>query len=112
MKALQNNKGIIAAIIVFILAIFSYNYFFKSKPGEAEAGVAKESVGQDVLELNANLQTVTLDRTLFGTTAYKSLIDFSSELPPPSVGRHNPFGSIGNDSGQIVSPPPSATKTQ
>ena len=103
MKALQNNKGMIVAIVIFIIAIGAYNLFFKSSASEADTTASKVSVGKDVLELNANIQSVTLDRTLFGTTAYKSLVDFSSTLESQPVGRHNPFGTIGSDSGQASS---------
>lgn len=98
MKAIKNNKGIIMAIIIFIFAIGIYKLFFSTSAQSSTNTTS--SVGKDVLDLNANLQTVTLDRTLFGITAYKALIDFSTPIPLQTIGRHNPFSPIGSDAGQ------------
>jgi len=102
MKALQNNKGIIIAVILFVGAIGAYNLFIKSGDVSIAGDSNTEKVGSDVLALNANIQTVTLNTTLFTTTLYKSLVDFSTTIPNQPVGRHNPFGPIGNESGQAT----------
>lgn len=96
MQTIKNNKGILISIIIFIAGIWIYKSFFA--PSDViELDTSGKAIGNDILELNSNLQTVTLDKTLFGTTAYKSLVDFSTTVPLQPIGRTNPFAIIGGD---------------
>ncbi len=102
MKALQKNKSIVIAIILFLVAIYVYKTFFVVDPLlQDDSGITAEAlgvdVGSDLVALNASLQAVTLDTSLFGTPAYKTLIDFSSELGEQPTGRRNPFAIIGSE---------------
>ncbi|MDB5266619.1 MAG: hypothetical protein JWN89_434 [Parcubacteria group bacterium] len=96
MKALQNNKGMLTFAAALLLGWGVYKMFFAGDPS-LDVPVTEVNVGADVLELNASLQSVTLDRTLFSTTAYTSLVDFSTVLPVQPQGRINPFAPIGSD---------------
>ncbi len=94
MKSLKNNKGVIAAIIIFVFGMFIYNMLFKSDEllvGDTE----KVAVGSDLVEIYSNLEKVTLDTLLFSSPGYKKLTDFSVEVPLQPVGRSNPFDVIG-----------------
>lgn len=83
-------------IVVALIGFGAYKMFFAPDPS-LEITATDENVGADVLELNASLQSVTLDRTLFSSTAFTSLVDFSTALPKQAQGRNNPFASIGSD---------------
>ncbi len=67
---------------------------------EFEGG--KESIGADVLGLLNQIQSLKIDSSIFRSAVYKSLQDFSVEVPPEGVGRDNPFapfpGYIGSQS--------------
>jgi len=101
MKAIQNNKGIVIAIIVFVLAIFIYKSFFAVDPTlvEDSTGVSTlgVDVGSDLVNLNSSLQAVTLDTALFNSPGYLTLVDFSSNLGTQPTGRRNPFAVIGSE---------------
>lgn len=97
MKDLQKNKTALVAILLFVSAIFVYNSFFKTEvvvdPGQSVTA----GPGGDVIKLNSAIESVTLDRALFGNKLYQSLVDFSTELSPLPMGRQNPFGPLGNE---------------
>lgn len=96
MKTIIANKGILALIGFFILAMFMYNSFFKTEsslPNELEAS----NIGNDLLVMHENLKKVTFDQTIFSAPGYLFLNDFSIVIPQQAVGRPNPFNSIGRD---------------
>lgn len=91
-KSLEKYKGMLSALGVFVVLIVFYNYF--SNP-TAPTGETAQSIGTDVLQLNENLQKVTLERAVLNTSLYKSLSDWSPVLVEQAVGRSNPFAEIG-----------------
>jgi flagellar basal body-associated protein FliL len=95
MKALQNNKTVVIAIVVFILAIVGYNMFLSPSQTAIDQSAATQGVGNDVVALYKSLQSVTLDQTIFSTVTYKGLVDFSVPIPVQPSGRVNPFDLIG-----------------
>ncbi len=95
MKSLQNNKGLVIAVIVFVAAILIYNFFLKPTQNTISEGLATEGIGNDVVALYQSLQSATLDQSLFSTPTYKNLTDFSVEIPQQPTGRTNPFDIIG-----------------
>ena len=52
------------------------------------------AVGQDLINLLDRLQSVELDSSIFNSPAFKSLTDYSIQLPTIPQGRLNPFQSI------------------
>jgi len=97
MKFIQNNRSLILAVIVFAIAIGAYRVFFKTTATQVAANLSAQGVGNDVLDLYASLQAVTLDQGLFNSNLYKRLTDFSTEIPVQAVGRKNPFDVIGRE---------------
>lgn len=95
MKSLEKNKTAVYALLIFAVAIIGYNYLLKSSQESATAGISAENIGNDVVQLNQQLQTVTLDQSVFSSAAYKSLTDWAPQLPTPNSGRNNPFAPIG-----------------
>lgn len=94
MGALKKNKGIISAIIIFIIAIGIYK-LFASNEIIINEGAAAQVIGADIMELNASIERVNLDPALFLSRAYRNLVDFSTPLPSQPIGRKNPFDAIG-----------------
>ena len=96
MKTFKKYKKIIIAVLALIAVLFVYNSFFKKAP-QAELPGESANVGADIVELFASLERVVLDRDLFNSPLYRSLMDWSINIPPQPVGRLNPFESIGRD---------------
>lgn len=97
MEFLHKNQKIILIALFFGGAIWAYLTFFKSDNVGVTSNLAAESVGSEVLELYTRLQAVTLDQTLFTSSLYRRLVDFSKTIPQQVPGRPNPFDIIGRD---------------
>jgi len=97
METLIKNKGILATVAIFILAMFLYNFFFKSEMTPVADQLSTSSVGNDLLKTFEELQAVTLDPSVFASLGYLELADFSSSIPQQPTGRPNPFNIIGRD---------------
>lgn len=95
MKSLQKNKSVILALIILVFVIVAYNALFKNTLSIESEGAEARNIGGDLVALFKSLEGVTLDQRLFSTTIYKSLVDFSTEIPALPVGRSNPFDVIG-----------------
>ncbi len=95
MKSLEKNKTLIIALVIFILAIIAYNVFLKPTQNTIDAGLATQGIGNDVVALNQSLQSATLDQSLFSSSSYRGLMDFSTVIPQQPTGRPNPFDIIG-----------------
>ncbi|MEK9177793.1 MAG: hypothetical protein AAB777_01580 [Patescibacteria group bacterium] len=85
--------GIIAA------AAIAYFMFFSAPSPSSdsallETGRGEEMIGSQVLSLLNQIQSLRIDPTLFQSAVYKSLQDFSVNIPPEGVGRDNPFAPI------------------
>lgn len=97
MDFLNKNKITISAVLIFSLALWIYSSFFKGGNVVVTSDTNADSVGADVLSLNSSLQSVSLDQSLFTTSLYRNLVDFSTAIPSQSVGRTNPFDIIGRN---------------
>jgi len=97
MKILIANKGILAAVAIFIVAMFIYNLFFKSDVISVPSELAASSIGNDLLKMHEELKNVTFDQTVFSSTGYLYLVDFTVNVPEQATGRPNPFNIIGRD---------------
>lgn len=94
MKSLAKNKGTILAVVIFALLMSVYNFF---KADLVPLVTPSEPVGSDLVELFADLQSVSLDQSFLSSPLYTSLIDSNIELLPQPKGRPNPFNPIGRD---------------
>ena len=56
--------------------------------------VEAQVVGQDLIDLLAELEGVKLDQSLFSREAFVNLTDFAQTLPEEPRGRANPFSSL------------------
>lgn len=96
----SSKKTVIVFII--ILAISGLLYFYSigtpsdnsvssldvSLPPDAIAG---NIVGSRALVLLREISTLKIDPDFFRGAVYKSLLDYTIEVPPQNVGRVNPF---------------------
>lgn len=94
MKFLKANKGIVIAIIVFLVLIGIYKLFIANNE-ITDSSIEAQNIGADIIELNASIERVNLNPELFSSTAYRRLVDFSSVIPSQPVGRINPFDLFG-----------------
>ncbi len=96
----SNTKKItVAVILTFILAFAVYFFFFRSTEvaivlDEFGNPVQAQVVGQDLIDLLSELQSVKLDDSLFVSPAFLGLVDSSVLLSPQPQGRENPFSPI------------------
>jgi hypothetical protein len=94
-----NTKKIIIGIVVFVLIALAvwFLFFRDSTPvvtlDEFGNPVQVEVVGQDLINLLAQLQAVTLDSSVFKSAGFVNLTDFSVNLGSQPQGRENPFAS-------------------
>jgi hypothetical protein len=92
------KKGIIL-VLVAVLGFIIYSVFLKpdpqpdsllrnSNPKEVDV------LGQEIIRSLSKIQSLRLDQSLFSDPIYLRLIDDTEEIPEPSVGRQNPFGTL------------------
>lgn len=96
----SNTKKIVIWGAVVFLVLFSV-YFLWLRPAPQKATVDEfgnpvetQMVGQDLVNLLAELQTVKLDMGLFDSPAFVALTDFYTDLGKEPQGRSNPFQSF------------------
>lgn len=97
MEILKKNKGTLVAVVLLVAAIFLYNFFFKSEAVTVPSELSAAAIGEDLIKIRGELQKVTLDRTIFSSSGYLLLTDFSTAIPEQATGRPNPFNIIGRD---------------
>lgn len=111
MQSILKYKKIIIAVLVFLVGFFVYNSFFKpdteldgllvqnvSTSSQSEAGIA----GREIIALLADIQKITLDKSIFESVVFRSLEDFSIPIEPEPKGRVNPFAPL-DDTGTTTS---------
>ncbi|HEY4515235.1 MAG TPA: hypothetical protein VJJ22_03715 [Candidatus Paceibacterota bacterium] len=99
---MNNGIKIIVVLVLLVLAFLGLNYLKSSNTAPTSAGglVSENfnnsisSENQDFLRALKNLESVSLDGSMFSSEAFNSLIDFSVTLVPQPVGRPNPFRPI------------------
>lgn len=90
-------KNIVIFVSILAGLYFSYTYFFAGEEaativiGPTEGG---GEVGGDILPLLQDIKKIRLDAKVFDDPIYKSLKNYSVELPKEDAGRVNPFAPI------------------
>lgn len=103
-------KKLISLAVIALLVMSGIYFFFFNKASVSltkdEFGnpVQMQVVGQDLLDLLSQLQSVKLDNSLFAKPAFVELTDYSIPLPDQPQGRSNPFSSY-SGGGQAVAAP-------
>jgi hypothetical protein len=94
LKSLKKYQNTLIAVFLFAAGFYLYNMF---GPNLALLESSDETVGSDLVELLGRLEAAKLDQSLFNSPVYKSLSDFSVEVPSQPTGRRNPFDILGRD---------------
>lgn len=100
-EELKKYKTLLIVLVVVIVAFIGYTMFFdggdSSNVLTSQSAVTRGGGDNELLILLINLKSITLDESLFGDEAFRSLIDFGQELVPEPTGRQNPFAPVGSD---------------
>src|SRR6478609_6932883 len=103
MKSESKNGTYVAVLIIVAISAGMY-FYYKGSPNDAatssletlntpEAADAQQ-VGNRVLALLDQINSLKIDGSIFNDPAYKTLVDYSITVPEQPVGRANPFGPI------------------
>jgi len=101
MDSTSNTKKILVILFTIIIIVFAV-YFFLFKPApppevsfdEFGIPVQTQVVGEDLISLLEELQSVRFDSGFFRTATFQSLNDYYIDLPSQPQGKSNPFGAI------------------
>ena len=97
----MKRSTIIILIIVVIVAAGAYFYFEGSPASlsgdsllQADSNAQAEAAGAQVLILLNQIQSLSIDTSLFSDPGWNTLVDYTVPIPPENVGRSNPFAPI------------------
>lgn len=97
----KQYKGTLVIALLIGAAFFAYQSFFVDTQTDdfsvSTGGVPGSVVGQEVVALLAELESITLDISIFSDPSFVSLYNFGQVVNPEVVGRSNPFAPIGSD---------------
>ncbi len=99
------SKGTFVALIIIVVVALGLYFYFQGNPStdatsSLDTPASPESVqaqedGARVLSLLNEIKSLQIDDSIFRSAVYKSLVDYSIQIPEQSVGRSNPFAPIG-----------------
>jgi hypothetical protein len=111
-----SSKGTYIAVIIIVLVAAGLYFYYQGVPNDSAISSLESSaspgssdaqaIGNRVLILLNQINSLKIDESLFNSTAYKSLVDYTITVPQQNVGRPNPFAPI---AGSV--PPPSAARS-
>lgn len=93
------QKFLVVLILVFIIGFLAYSTIGTGET-VTEENATTEVVGvngSDILALVDKFKTVSIEKDLFDSSLFKSLLDFAIPLTSEPQGRPNPFAPIGFD---------------
>jgi len=106
------QKFFVVIVLVFLFGFLAFSTI--SKKVDEETGVAEETAkvnGQDIIELVAKFNAVSINKEIFDSKLFSGLVDFSIALTPEATGRPNPFAPIGVDASLPLNTANQATTT-
>ena len=105
MKNSSSKNAIIAIVVILVLFIGGYFYLkgtpndsalsslgIVGGPGEGDADASIK--GSQILLLLSQIKSINIDTSIFNNQMYKSLIDYTVEVPQQNVGKVNPFAEF------------------
>jgi flagellar basal body-associated protein FliL len=98
----SSKKPIIIFISIIAIAALAYFYFLGSKTPDSSSTLSEANSASDatqlsgarVLNLLGQVSSLKIDKSLFESAAYQSLVDYTIEIPEQNIGRPNPFAPI------------------
>lgn len=106
-------KTLISTVFLIIIATALGAYFTLSSNSEARAQSTLETmeepgsfsnVGDDILVLLGQIESLNIDASIFQNPVYLSLTDFTVPIPKQNIGRVNPFAPFGGFTQTIAAP--------
>jgi|JI10StandDraft_1071094.scaffolds.fasta_scaffold30699_2 hypothetical protein len=107
-------KGMLKKIIIFVVVFILIVILVKVVGGKKDSGGSLTSSAEDVdtsllgegqsevadefLNTLLNLNTITLEGSVFSDPRFTSLVDYTVALTPQPLGRSNPFLPVGSTS--------------
>lgn len=98
------QKMIIVIVTILIVGFLGY-YLYNSAPAGLVDVTADDSSGQQILDMVAKLNTISIDQSVFASALFSNLVDYQIPLYAETAGRQNPFAAIGSDSITIGAKP-------
>lgn len=103
MEFLNRYKITLIVLVLAVGAFVAYQNFYVANldidPLARESQVAGSIVGQEIISLLGELESIKLDVTIFEKESFRTLIDFGQTINSEPVGRGNPFAPIGVETG-------------
>jgi hypothetical protein len=101
-----NTKKIIIGVVA-LLAVLGGVYFYFSGgsdaiPVDLIVPSDNQPVGQDIIDLVAKVDSLSIESSLFSSTLFTNLKDASVPITPEAQGRPNPFAIIGLEVGSFL----------
>ena len=92
----KKNIIVIAAIIVIVIggSLLYMNTTPKQDSTSTLEAVQSNRVSTRILSLLSQIQSLKIDKSVFSSNAYNSLVDYTIRIPEQNVGRPNPFAPI------------------
>lgn len=103
---LFKNNIIIAVIALILISIGGFYYLSRDEQDDGALLISESagnSVDRELLATLLELKSLKFNDALFESNTFRSLKDFSRQIPDEPVGRPNPFAPVGTD--RIVAPP-------
>lgn len=86
----QIQKIILSVLIISGILYVAYSTF-TTAPIIVEEGGISDAVGQDIIDLADKLENVSINKEIFTSSLFESLVDTSAVINNEEVGRVNPF---------------------
>ncbi len=101
----QTKKIVISLVLLALIVFTGWFFFFRNGAEEIifdEFGnpIVAQVVGQDLIDLLAELQSVTLDASVLQSAGFLNLTDYAIDLGTQPTGRKNPFEKISGGKAQ------------
>jgi hypothetical protein len=109
----QQKSSTMTYIILFVVVAGSLLFYFYNSGNSTPESLTLQQVnltnqadGVRVLNLLNEINTLRIDSAFFSGQPYRTLRDYTVEIPTLPVGRPNPFSPV---AGMVTSPAPSTS---
>lgn len=115
----KNSKATAIALVAIIVISFGLFFYYFQKDASDDPDSLLETTNSDesnearaasdrIVKILNQVSALQIDDKIFKTAVYKSLVDYSVQIPEQNVGRVNPFAPV---SGIVTSAPAVVTPT-
>ena len=109
MNTQQKNptKITFIALAIIIVAALGIYFYYQGTPSDSTSSLETSFTGSSAESADAQLASdrivsllnqvsnLKIDKTLFDSAVYNSLVDYTITIPEENVGRANPFAPVG-----------------